>query len=103
MRVLIKRSLGSNLIENFCPRVATFSSLTISPREGEVVLDGLKVEEGSVADGDLVNRCFDEFGPEIVIIRPQPTKIPMIGKNSATNAMGSIHWPRQPKGSVYAK
>ena len=98
MRVLITGGagcLGSNLIENLLPKgcdILVLDNFATGKREVVPPVDGLKVEEGSVADGDLVNRCFDEFGPEIVIHSAAAYKDPDDWEeDSATNVMGSIH------------
>ena len=98
MRVMITGGagcLGSNLIENLLPKgcdILVLDNFATGKREVVPPVDGLKVEEGSVADGDLVNRCFDEFGPEIVIHSAAAYKDPDDWEeDSATNVMGSIH------------
>ena len=98
MRVLITGGagcLGSNLIENLLPKgcdILVLDNFATGKREVVPPVDRLKVEEGSVADGDLVNRCFDEFGPEIVIHSAAAYKDPDDWEeDSATNVMGSIH------------
>ena len=110
MRVLITGGagcLGSNLIENLLPKgcdILVLDNFATGKREVVPPVDGLKVEEGSVADGDLVNRCFDEFGPEIVIHSAAAYKDPDDWEeDSATNVMGSIHVAKAAERSVYAK
>ena len=98
MRVLITGGagcLGSNLIENLLPKgceILVIDNFATGKREVVPPVDGLSVEEGSVSDADLVDRCFDEFGPEVVIHSAAAYKDPGDWEeDSATNVIGSIH------------
>ena len=98
MRIIITGGagcLGSNLIENLLPKgceILVIDNFATGKREVVPPVDGLTVEEGSVADGGLIDRCFDEFGPEVVIHSAAAYKDPDDWEeDSATNVIGSIH------------
>jgi len=97
MRVLITGGagcLGSNIIENFLPRGLEFLVVdNFATGRQEVVppVEGLTVVEGSVADSEVVHRCFDEFRPELVIHSAAAYKNPDDWEeDAATNILGSI-------------
>ena len=98
MRIIITGGagcLGSNLIENLLPKgceILVIDNFATGKREVVPPVDGLMVEEGSIADGDLIDRCFDEFSPEVVIHSAAAYKDPNDWEeDSATNVIGSIH------------
>ena len=98
MRIIITGGagcLGSNLIENLLPKgceILVIDNFATGKREVVPPVNGLAVEEGSVADGDLIDRCFDEFEPEVVIHSAAAYKDPDDWEeDSATNVIGSIH------------
>jgi len=98
MRIIITGGagcLGSNLIENLLPKgceILVIDNFATGKREVVPPVAGLTVEEGSVADGDLIDRCFDEFAPEVVIHSAAAYKDPDDWKeDSSTNVIGSIH------------
>jgi UDP-glucose 4-epimerase len=98
MRIIITGGagcLGSNLIEKLLPKgyeILVIDNFATGNREVVPPVAGLTVVEGSVADGDLVDRCFDEFPPEVVIHSAAAYKDPDDWEeDAATNVIGSIH------------
>ncbi len=98
MRIIITGGagcLGSNLIEKLLPKgyeILVIDNFATGKREVVPPVDGLTVVEGSVADGDLISRCFDEFSPEVVIHSAAAYKDPDDWEEDAvTNVIGSIH------------
>ena len=73
MRILITGGagcLGSNIIEKFLPKgfeIFVIDNFATGRREVLPPVDGLTVVEGSISDGGLVQKCFNEFQPKIVI------------------------------------
>ena len=73
MRILITGGagcLGSNLIEYWLPRgheIYVIDNFATGRREVLPPMEGLTVREGSIADGELVDECFEQFKPEIVV------------------------------------
>lgn len=52
----------------------------------------LRVVEGSIADKELVNRCFDEFKPNLVVHAAASYKDPDNWEEDAyTNVLGTVH------------
>jgi UDP-glucose 4-epimerase len=97
MRILITGGagcLGSNLIEKFLPaghEILVIDNFATGNRQVVPPVDRLIVEEGSVSDADFVDRCFDEFNPEVVIHSAAAYKDPDDWEeDSATNVIGSI-------------
>ncbi len=100
MRILLTGgagSLGANVIDYMLPRdgveflvVDNFATgHKGSLPEGH---DRLKVVEGSIADAELVDRCFDEFEPTHVIHSAASYKDPDDWTEDAmTNVIGSIN------------
>ncbi|MDA0723038.1 MAG: NAD-dependent epimerase/dehydratase family protein [Verrucomicrobia bacterium] len=98
MRIIITGGagcLGSNLIEKLLPKgyeILVIDNFATGKREVVPLVGGLRVVEGSVADGDLIDRCFDEFSPEVVIHSAAAYKDPEDWEEDAvTNVIGSIH------------
>lgn len=97
MRILITGGagcLGSNLIERWLPRgdeILVIDNFATGRREVVPSVDGLTVVEGSVADAALVERCFEEFAPEIVVHSAAAYKDPDDwAEDAATNVTGTI-------------
>ena len=87
--------LGSNLIERWLPdghEILVIDNFATGKREVVPELPRLKVTEGTIADASLVDRCFDEFGPEIVIHSAAAYKNPSDwGEDISTNVTGTIN------------
>ena len=105
MRIIITGGagcLGSNLIEKLLPKgyeILVIDNFTTGNREVVPPVDGLTVVEGSVADGNLIGRCFDEFSPEVVIHSAAAYKDPTDWKEDAsTNVIGSINVAKASEG-----
>jgi len=104
MRILITGGagcLGSNLIEHWLPQgheIFVIDNFATGKREVVPEVPGLTVREGSVADGDLVNNCFDAFKPEVVVHSAAAYKDPDDWvEDSRTNVVGSINVARAAK------
>lgn len=98
MRILITGGagcLGSNLLERWLPRgdeILVIDNFATGRREVAPEVDGLTVVEGNVADAVLVERCFEEFAPEVVVHSAAAYKDPDDwAEDAATNVLGSIH------------
>lgn len=88
--------LGSNLIERYLPQGHAILAIdNFATGRREVVpedLDGLTLVEGSVADGDLVARCFGDFSPTHVIHSAASYKDPDDWlEDTATNVTGTVN------------
>ncbi len=87
--------LGLNLIERWLPDehdILVIDNFATGKREVVPELPRLKVTEGTIADASLVDRCFDEFGPEIVIHSAAAYKDPSDwAEDTATNVTGTIN------------
>jgi nucleoside-diphosphate-sugar epimerase len=87
--------LGLNLIERWLPDehdILVIDNFATGKREVVPDLPRLKVTEGTIADASLVDRCFDEFGPEIVIHSAAAYKDPSDwAEDTATNVTGTIN------------
>lgn len=101
MRILITGGagcLGSNLIEHWLPQghqIFVIDNFATGKREVVPQVEGLMVREGSVADADLVEECFSEFKPEVVIHAAAAYKDPDDWiEDSLTNVVGSGHVAR---------
>ena len=54
--------------------------------------ENLRLVEGTIADGDLVDRAFSDFGPEIVVHAAAAYKDPTAwGEDSLTNVVGTAN------------
>jgi len=98
MRVLITGGagcLGSNVIENFLPRGFEFlviDNFATGRREVVPPVAGLSLVEGSIADASLVDRCFEDFGPDLIIHSAASYKDPGDWEeDAATNVTGSVN------------
>jgi len=98
MRILITGGagcLGSNLIEHWLPRgheIFVIDNFATGKKEVLPPLDGLTVVEGSIADGKLVEDCFERFQPTHVIHSAASYKDPDGWvEDTATNVLGTIH------------
>lgn len=101
MRILITGGagcLGSNLIEHWLPRghqIFVIDNFATGKREVVPAVDGLTVREGSIADGGVVDVCFSEFKPELVIHAAAAYKDPDDWvEDGLTNVIGSGHVAR---------
>ena len=104
MRILITGGagcLGSNLIEHWLPQgheIFVIDNFATGKREVVPEVPGLTVREGSIADQALVDGCFAEFKPEIVIHAAAAYKDPDDWvEDSRTNVIGSAHVARATK------
>lgn len=96
MRILITGGagcLGSNLIEHWLPQgheIYVIDNFATGKREVVPEVPGLTVKEGSVADQALLDACFAEFKPEIVIHSAAAYKDPDDWiEDTLTNVKGS--------------
>ncbi len=87
--------LGSNLIERWLPNghdILVIDNFATGKRDIFSDLSGLKIIEGTIADASLVDRCFEEFTPEIVIHSAAAYKDPSDWEeDAATNVNGTIN------------
>ena len=104
MRILITGGagcLGSNLIEHWLPQghnIFVIDNFATGKREVVPPVKGLTVHEGSIVDASVVNSCFAEFKPEIVIHSAAAYKDPDDWIEDAnTNVIGSINVARAAK------
>jgi len=96
MRILITGGagcLGSNLIEHWLPlghKIGVIDNFATGKREVVPSIEGLTVWEGNIADEKLVNDCFADFKPEVVIHAAAAYKDPDDWlEDSRTNIIGS--------------
>jgi len=96
MKILITGGagcLGSNLIEHWLPKgheIFVIDNFATGKREVVPDVKGLTVVEGSVADAELVNNCFEKFKPEVVIHSAAAYKDPENWvEDATTNVIGS--------------
>ncbi|MCG2576257.1 NAD-dependent epimerase/dehydratase family protein [Dechloromonas sp. XY25] len=104
MRILITGGagcLGSNLIEYWLPQghqIFVIDNFATGKREVVPEVEGLTVKEGSIADEALVNQCFSQFKPDVVIHAAAAYKDPDDWiEDSRTNVIGSAHVARAAK------
>lgn len=104
MRILITGGagcLGSNIIEHWLPmghEIFVIDNFATGKREVVPNVTGLTVEEGSIADDTIVNKCFADFKPEIVVHSAASYKNPDDWiEDTKTNVLGSIHVARAAK------
>ena len=97
MRILITGGagcLGSNLVEHWLPQgheILVIDNFATGKREVVPAIEGLMVREGSVADQSLVNACFSDFAPQLVVHSAAAYKNPDDWVEDArTNVIGSI-------------
>ena len=98
MRILITGGagcLGSNLIEHWLPKgheIFVIDNFATGKREVVPDVFGLTVHEGSIADEQLVNSCFEDFKPEVVVHSAASYKDPNDWiEDAKTNVLGSVH------------
>lgn len=98
MRILITGGagcLGSNLIEHWLPQgyeIFVIDNFATGKREVVPDVPGLTVREGSIADETMVNQCFAEFKPEVVVHSAASYKDPDEWvEDTKTNVIGSAH------------
>lgn len=110
MRVLITGGagcLGSNLIEHWLPRgheIFVIDNFATGKREVVPDVPGLTVQEGSVADEQLVNSCFEDFKPEVVVHSAASYKDPQDWiEDAKTNVLGSVHVAKAAKANEAKK
>ncbi len=96
MKVLITGGagfVGSNLADQLLARgdqVLVIDNYSTGRRDNLVPHANLTVVEGTIADADLVNRTFDDFGPEVVVHAAASYKDPHNWEEDArTNTLGS--------------
>lgn len=104
MRILITGGagcLGSNLIEHWLPQgheIFVIDNFATGKREVVPEVAGLTVKEGSIVDQKLVNTCFLQFKPEVVIHAAAAYKDPDDWlEDSQTNVIGSTNVARAAK------
>lgn len=104
MKILITGGagcLGSNLIEHWLPQgheIFVIDNFATGRREVLPPVDGLTVREGSIADEALVEDCFAQFAPELVIHSAAAYKDPDDwAEDTATNVSGAINVARAAK------
>jgi len=98
LRILITGGagcLGSNLIDHWLPEgheIFVIDNFATGKREVVPDVLGLTVKEGTVADEGLVNNCFEEFKPEVVVHSAASYKNPDDwDEDGRTNVIGSAH------------
>lgn len=98
MRILITGGagcLGSNLIEHWLPQgheIFVIDNFATGKREVVPEVPGLTVKEGSIADPELVEACFQAFKPELVVHSAAAYKDPDDWvEDSRTNVIGSAY------------
>ena len=98
MKVLITGGagfIGSHLADRLLGRsdeVFVIDNYSTSRRDNLTPQANLTVVEGTIADADLVNQCFDDFQPEIVIHAAASYKDPDNWvEDTNTNVLGTIN------------
>lgn len=99
--------LGSNLIEHWLPQgheIFVIDNFATGKREVVPNIKGLTVAEGSVANADLVNQCFEKFQPDVVIHSAAAYKDPndWVG-DTTTNVIGSANVARAAKANKVSR
>jgi UDP-glucose 4-epimerase len=101
MRILITGGagcLGSNLIEHWLPHghdIFVIDNFATGKREVVPAVPRLEVLNGSVADGELVDRAFQAFRPDIVVHSAAAYKDPHDWREDVnTNVVGTINVAR---------
>lgn len=87
--------LGASLVERFVPdghQVLVVDNFATGKREVLPEVEGLRVVEGSIVDGKLVDECFDGFEPTHVIHSAAAYKDPDDwAEDAATNVDGTVN------------
>ncbi|MCI8674197.1 MAG: NAD-dependent epimerase/dehydratase family protein [Lachnospiraceae bacterium] len=98
MRVLITGGaghIGSHIAERLLRRgdeVCVIDNYQTGRRDNLRPHENLRVIEGSIADTELVNKCFEEFHPEIVVHAAASYKDPQNwAEDSRTNVLGAVN------------
>lgn len=98
MRILMTGGagcLGSNLIEHWLPKgheIFVIDNFATGKREVVPEVPGLTVKEGTIADAAFVDRCFEQFEPEVVIHSAAAYKNPDDWvEDATTNVIGSAY------------
>ncbi|MBF8176666.1 NAD-dependent epimerase/dehydratase family protein [Herminiimonas contaminans] len=98
MRILITGGagcLGSNLIEHWLPQgheIYVIDNFATGKREVVPEVPGLTVKEGSITDPALVEACFQQFKPELVVHSAAAYKDPDDWvEDACTNVIGSAY------------
>lgn len=98
MRVLITGGagfIGSHLADRLLARgdrVLVIDNYATGRRDSLTPQAGLTVVEGSIADGALVDRAFDESKPEVVVHAAAAYKDPNAwAEDCTTNVLGTAH------------
>lgn len=101
MRILVTGGagcLGSNLIERWLPQgheILALDNFATGRRAVLPPVAGLQVVEGSVADAGLVEKCFGNFRPDVVVHSAAAYKDPADWReDAATNVGGAINVAR---------
>ncbi|HYW56860.1 MAG TPA: NAD-dependent epimerase/dehydratase family protein [Polaromonas sp.] len=104
MRILITGGagcLGSNLIEHWLPqghKILVIDNFATGKREVVPEVEGLTVKEGSISDESMVNDCFTDFKPDVVVHAAAAYKDPDDWvEDSRTNVIGSAYVARAAK------
>lgn len=110
MRLLITGGagcLGSNLIEHWLPQgheIFVIDNFATGKREVVPNIQGLTVVEGSIANADLVNQCFEKFQPDVVIHSAAAYKDPNDWvSDTTTNVIGSANVARAAKANAVSR
>ncbi len=98
MKILITGGagcLGSSLIEKYLPeghQISVIDNFATGNREVVPNLRNLTVIEGSIAEKELVDKCLNDFQPEVVIHSAAAYKDPSNWEeDSMTNIVGTIN------------
>jgi nucleoside-diphosphate-sugar epimerase len=99
--------LGSNLIEHWLPQgheIFVIDNFATGKREVVPNIKGLTLAEGSIANADLVNQCFEKFQPDVVIHSAAAYKDPndWVG-DITTNVIGSANVARAAKANKVSR
>lgn len=99
--------LGSNLIEHWLPKgheIFVIDNFATGKREVVPNIKGLTVAEGSIANADLVNQCFEKFQPDVVIHSAAAYKDPNDwAGDTTTNVIGSANVARAAKANKVSR
>ena len=98
MRVLITGGagcLGANIVDHLMPaghQILVIDNFATSRREALPPGDEIEIVEGSVADRELIDRCFDRFQPQFVIHSAASYKDPgNWHEDASTNVLGTLN------------
>jgi len=98
MKVLITGGagfIGSHVADRLLgrgDRVLVVDNYATGRRDNLAAHPGLRIVEGTIADSDVVERCFEEFGPEVVVHAAASYKDPENwAEDSRTNVVGTAN------------